>query len=411
MTSVNALVINGAFSAVDTFFWISGFLTGVFVLKAQSQTRNIGKAFVEWILALLHRYLRLGPAYFFALMIYINLGPYLGSGPLWAAYQQDESWETCREKWWTNVLYVNNMKSLAGVGGGCMGWTWYLALDMQYFVVSTLLLTLFRWAPKLVKSLFLLIAVSCMISIGALTYSHNIGTVAAEPSYSDLLYFSTPYRIGPYSIAVLFGILWHEGSICPPSTRRGRYLLHTAGLIGLALVLMDMLLPWEEIHAGVLLQKPGNWSRWENTIFNACQRTFYAVGLCLLFAWVSLAEGRIPLLIRSTLSWPGFQVMAKLSYGAYLWHLTILQSSFTSTENYMTFSNMTITTEFFAIFAMAFLVAGASYLLVEKPCTNIEAHLMNFLKATGRSIPSRPDGHGRDALLPAHAQRPVAEEA
>lgn len=51
--------------------------------------------------------LRLTPMYMIILMIYTCLTTYIGDGPMWP--KQIESAENCRESWWTNLLYVNNL--------------------------------------------------------------------------------------------------------------------------------------------------------------------------------------------------------------------------------------------------------------------------------------------------------------
>lgn len=45
--------------------------------------------------------------YMIILMIYTCLTTYLGDGPMWP--KQIESAQNCRESWWTNLLYVNNL--------------------------------------------------------------------------------------------------------------------------------------------------------------------------------------------------------------------------------------------------------------------------------------------------------------
>lgn len=45
--------------------------------------------------------------YMMILMIYTCLTTYLGDGPMWP--KQIESAQNCRESWWTNLLYVNNL--------------------------------------------------------------------------------------------------------------------------------------------------------------------------------------------------------------------------------------------------------------------------------------------------------------
>src|SRR6218665_179933 len=48
---------------------------------------------------------RLTPLYMFVLAIYATLFKYFGSGPYWP----QESDESCKNNWWTNLLYINNI--------------------------------------------------------------------------------------------------------------------------------------------------------------------------------------------------------------------------------------------------------------------------------------------------------------
>ncbi|GIY64974.1 nose resistant to fluoxetine protein 6 [Caerostris darwini] len=71
----------------------------------------------------------------------------MGSGPLWPTYLTNP---VCRENWWWNLIYVNNLESSLKQ---CMAWCWYLAADMQFYIISPLfLVSLMRW-PKFGYSL------------------------------------------------------------------------------------------------------------------------------------------------------------------------------------------------------------------------------------------------------------------
>ena len=50
---------------------------------------------------------RLTPLYAAIIMIYTNLWMYMGSGPLWPPL--NGSTYFCKDNWWTNLLYVNNL--------------------------------------------------------------------------------------------------------------------------------------------------------------------------------------------------------------------------------------------------------------------------------------------------------------
>ena len=68
---------------------------------------------------------------------------YLGTGPRW--YTVEVAAQGCREEAWTNFLYINNIVD-PNPSVYCMGETWYLAVDMQLFLVSPLIIyPLWRW--------------------------------------------------------------------------------------------------------------------------------------------------------------------------------------------------------------------------------------------------------------------------
>ena len=85
----------------------------------------------------LHRYLRLTPALAILICFSMILPLYLTSGP-WAEVPEEG---TCDRYWWYHILYINNFKieSLA-----CVGHAWYLANDMQFFILSPLFLYAFK---------------------------------------------------------------------------------------------------------------------------------------------------------------------------------------------------------------------------------------------------------------------------
>ena len=47
----------------------------------------------------------------------------------------------CDKYWWYNILYINNFKQDAGL---CVGHVWYLANDMQFFLLSPIFLYAFK---------------------------------------------------------------------------------------------------------------------------------------------------------------------------------------------------------------------------------------------------------------------------
>ena len=56
--------------------------------------------------------------------------------------------ESCSEHWYENVLYYNNYQKDV-----CLGQTWYLAVEMQCFLITPVIILLMYWKP-LVGNLF-----------------------------------------------------------------------------------------------------------------------------------------------------------------------------------------------------------------------------------------------------------------
>ena len=65
----------------------------------------------------------------------------IGDGPLWVENGVVNSMKfNCEKSWWTNILFMTNF---VNIDTGCINWTWYLANDMQFFLVLPFLVFLF----------------------------------------------------------------------------------------------------------------------------------------------------------------------------------------------------------------------------------------------------------------------------
>ena len=92
---------------------------------------------LQVLMMYLHRYLRLTPALAILMCFFMTLPPYLTSGPF--AATNESLTGTCDKWWWYNILYMNNVAK-----NRCVGWVWYLANDMQFFILSPIFLYAFK---------------------------------------------------------------------------------------------------------------------------------------------------------------------------------------------------------------------------------------------------------------------------
>ena len=142
-----AAVIN-AFPSVDTFFIIGATLLTFLTLKELDKLSNKGAGVTEsaffWFKYYVHRYIRLTGVYAVILLFHASLIKLFATGPQseWMMMHH----ESCQADWWKNLLYINNFSFS---GAGCMGQTWYLAVEMQCFIITPLLIWPLWKFPKL----------------------------------------------------------------------------------------------------------------------------------------------------------------------------------------------------------------------------------------------------------------------
>eukprot|EP00933_Yihiella_yeosuensis_P033290 TRINITY_DN27024_c0_g1_i1.p1 TRINITY_DN27024_c0_g1~~TRINITY_DN27024_c0_g1_i1.p1 ORF type:complete len:876 (-),score=149.40 TRINITY_DN27024_c0_g1_i1:125-2431(-) len=220
MTEVWFQIIPGGYFAVDTFFWLSGFL-GAYTMhskvKKSPELLSVkGFCLKLYPMGLFSRWLRLSAAYAFVLLIsqtwFRELGrgsllwnarfqPVKGSGGCFFSIDTDE----CKQGWWKNLLYINN---LSEKGLGCLGHTWYLACDMQMFLVLPFVVLCRERCGEVAGWSFLsLLTLSSVIANFRVMMEKNevsdpvLGGLGHGHFMQDV-YESTPMRIQPYLVGV-----------------------------------------------------------------------------------------------------------------------------------------------------------------------------------------------------------------
>ncbi|KAK9886941.1 hypothetical protein WA026_019198 [Henosepilachna vigintioctopunctata] len=150
--------ILSGYIAVDTFFFLSGFLLTYGYLK-QVENKSILQQISGIPSMYLYRYLRLTPALGAMYLVSISFLRLIGNGPLWFHYY-DVNQIPCTQNWWRFFLYIQNYYS----GEMCYVQTWYLSADMQMFVFSPLVLILIAKYLKKEKKYLIWILI-CLVLI------------------------------------------------------------------------------------------------------------------------------------------------------------------------------------------------------------------------------------------------------
>ncbi|KAL5012556.1 hypothetical protein ScPMuIL_011107 [Solemya velum] len=316
-------VVNATVS-VDTFFVLSGLLVAYLVLREKE--RNKGR--INWLLFYFHRYWRLTPPYMLVLMVYVPLFQYWSNGPMWP--QTGITRDYCKTTWWTNLIYVNN---LVRVENMCMAWSWYLADDMQFYIISPLLFMPLYYFGKFGAIVGGLFIAGSAVGSGVVSWNYrmvpNIISDDITPSkYMDFFnnYYIKPYcRIGPYVMGVFTGYVLYKYQ-CRPRLKRVYVVLGWILATVCCLSVLYGLYP--EMNGHPLTPEVA-------AVYNALARTAWGVGISwLIFACASGYGG----FVNDLLSWEGFVPLSRLTYCAYLVHpIVIATGSYSQrTSSYVT---------------------------------------------------------------------------
>ena len=120
----------------------------------------------------------------------------------------------CQETWWWNLLYINNFGDHLApddkpeLPAGCMGVTWYMANDMQFYVISPLIIyPLWRCRRWMTGILYILpwVFVFSLIPF-ILTY------IDKEPLGGEFMrFYEKPWdRFQPYIIGLFLGFILNK---------------------------------------------------------------------------------------------------------------------------------------------------------------------------------------------------------
>ncbi|EDV46714.1 nose resistant to fluoxetine protein 6 [Drosophila erecta] len=351
-----SMLLQHATYSVDTFFFLSGLLMVVIALRAMERTK--GKLNVS--LMILHRYLRLTPVLAMAIIVYMTILPRMGDGPLFGKVNFDD-FSKCKDTWYWTLLYVQNYATKQI----CLGHSWYLAVDMQLYIIAPILLiALYRWKSKAVAGILatMLLLAACLFSIMVI---EDVSLIATSEEAMEKIYFSTHTRASPYLIGILFGYFLHVNR--GKSFKLSPVAVILGWLTSLALLFSCLFAVY--VYA-VDAEKP---PIVEEAFYLTLSRIAWPLGLCwVVFACMHGYGG----LANSFLSSPLWQPLSKLSYSAYIFHMFMesLNAGITRTSTY--FSNYQVMLRFWGDFGFTMLLAFAVYILIEAPFGNLESLLL-----------------------------------
>uniref|UniRef100_A0A182WLD6 Acyltransferase 3 domain-containing protein n=1 Tax=Anopheles minimus TaxID=112268 RepID=A0A182WLD6_9DIPT len=356
---------------VQVFFTIGGYLLSVNFLRDAEKTpinaRYIGNK-------TLNRLLRLLPVYGYFLLFSVSLNVRfdvnLNGYRLFTAENA-----ICRQNWWANLMFVNNFvwpKEL------CLMHTWYLAADLQLFLMALgVLVVIHRW-PKRVGAVFLCGVVMSFVIPGFIVHQHRLHPVMpaklSEVKYIVMydpwirrIYLPSYANTGCYLFGVIAGYLYH--AIKNNRIQLQRSLLYktidacvTPILIGVVMI--------TSLWYTVDIPKPNLWV----SLYSALYRNIIGIFVAVCFVRCAITP---PGIIRKVLSSKLLTTLGKLTYSAYVLHDVVMRFILLNETIDTVVSLPKFGVYVYIVTALAFFGGLVVFLTIEQPMIQLIKPIVN----------------------------------
>eukprot|EP01041_Mallomonas_annulata_P001122 gene1122-2182_t len=442
LTHISAQLFFSARFAVDSFFFISGFLVTYVLLKRldpisssrisphtssasvllethrQSSAVRVGVPLLSWLPAFyLHRLVRLLPPYMFCLVLWWKIGVLMGRGPFWFRWLYFT--RRCDLYWWTNLLFINNLVPYTVPEvDQCFYVSWYLANDMQFYCISPLFVVIYLNNNK---RGILFTSFVCILSIlltAVIAYQNDLSSHTFDglwvTKYSMLMYTKPQYRICTYLIGMISGMLWHMKGKYHPKLKLPPMMARTC-LIGASVMIV-----WLMFGASSAYQlKPckynelstakcgSNWSLLSRVAYTALSRPLWAICLSI-YTLLSGNDQGGP--VQSFLSHPIWGPPAKLSFSVFLLHILIINIWFMSRTQKYRYSHFDFTMNYCAVVFMSFVCGLFVTLFVESPTSKLWRALQDTFSQQPDS-PQRRVSKAHNALRGLLGEQPTTRRS
>ncbi|KAH8247738.1 hypothetical protein KR038_009245 [Drosophila bunnanda] len=355
----SSFTLHGYF-AVDSFFVLGGLLVSMIALRVMEKT----KGRLNPLLMYLHRIIRLLPVVAFAILVYMTLMNVVSGGPMLKYGYHGKA--ACAKGWFWTLLFIQNYAVL----DICLDHTWYLAVDMQLYLISPLLLiALYRWKSKAVAGIITLIVLlsGCLFATQMVNkYSLLIKNSSEDDAVANKkLYLATHTHAAPWLIGFLFGYFLHVNRGVQFLIRKP--IVWTGWVLSLAMIFTSIfaLYPAAQWSAPPL-------STLEESLYYTLTRLAWPLAICwIIFACMQGYGG----LANSFLSCPLWQPLSRLSYSIYIWHMFVQEVNSRNVRTNTYFSNYSAMEHFWFDLGFTVLLSYYFYIIIEAPLCGFDSLL------------------------------------
>ena len=339
--------------SVDIFFVISGFLITGILLRQIEKEGKIRLGNFYW-----RRFLRLSPAYWFVMAIYIALNlPNV-------------------ENIWANFLYVNNFIAYKDQA---MNWTWTLAIEEQFYLVyPILLMVMVNITKNPLRWMWVLLGLSFVVRFAVIVLDERIRTtpgsmIAMDPEFHayhfSVLYDNLYTRYGALLCGCIAAYYYfhHETALRAfLNSSWGKFFEFASFFIIVFLMCMPVLSRQFDDYTTL------------SVVYQTLSRNFYS-GAIAYVALVCLEKSYLSRVLNLIFSNRFWYPLAQLSYSMYLIHvfpiLLLVQNGVAAMQKYPERYDYTHWEAMWLIslYSAGLTILGAViiYLIIERPIMNL----------------------------------------
>ena len=363
-------VSNGPLS-VDTFLFIGSTLLAYLLLKDLDKSNGWfhAKGPARILLFYVNRYLRLSIPLALTITVYVGIIPLLINQTMGAKMHALEEAHECKMSWWRHMLYINIWPDENNSTDGCIGQTWYLAFEMEWFLASPLLIyPLWRGKfGRIQKVIGILWWTVWFVAF----YHFNMMWASDTNGYNE---FAQKWSLPGWDFAPFGG-----RSHCYMLGLMTGYILHTTKNTDIKIPWIVNIAIWTMVSGVALSLIYGTYDMDTYNKYKAWMIMNRAVwGLCLSWVVFACVKGYGGL-VNDFLSWGLWGPISKISFMTYLFHMSFNWYYFGMQDYNVDFSMWLLSQIFVAQVFVALFNGLIACLTLELPFAKIQKLLLGKL--------------------------------
>ncbi|XP_025193565.1 nose resistant to fluoxetine protein 6-like [Melanaphis sacchari] len=345
----------------DPFFFMTGFLIYMTVIPVFNKLKKESVWF-KLIMPIVHRIIRILPAYCTMMAITANIVPHLGDGPLWPYKTWDEA-DICKNYWWTNMLFISN---LIDTKYECLIVSWYISCDVQFCILGIIIVYIYTKNVKLgIGFIIAMLGVSITVPfiITILTKREGIVKILL-PFLENTRYsitFNESYRASymrafPFFTGIAIGVIIDK---LKENKVKFSQMTVYAGTFTIAVICL-----WVQFYGAIFYKRNRPYYLLEQALYSSLNHCTWVI----LFAWVLTCHftsgyGLLTKLLNNRFIVP----MGRLSYSVFLVNLTIMMISQSRQRAPSYLSKRTVLDAWLYDALKSYIMAIILFLVVEAP--------------------------------------------